>query len=156
MLSSIISSAIICWASSIRTRDLKTYKELIKMAGSALESLETMMQRLILHKISQIMGNPENPLHKTALEVFSVRGFFKVTVIQTDTGCPSWLLLLGSSTVLQKTLDNMSYNNSQSKYFEFDFNLDDENISTVVEFAQFVLRRLPYQNTEAFQLKGFH
>ncbi|MEQ2254966.1 hypothetical protein ILYODFUR_009001 [Ilyodon furcidens] len=50
VVESLISSAIICWGSSISTRDLKKLKELIKKAGSVLETpvepLEIIVQRI--------------------------------------------------------------------------------------------------------------
>uniref|UniRef100_A0A8C6LZA4 Reverse transcriptase domain-containing protein n=2 Tax=Nothobranchius furzeri TaxID=105023 RepID=A0A8C6LZA4_NOTFU len=80
VVESVISSAIVCWGSSIRSRDLKRLNSLIKKAGSVLgttvEPLEEIMQRRILQRIKKIMDNPEHSLHKTVRQrksVFSQR-----------------------------------------------------------------------------------
>uniref|UniRef100_A0A8C6KTV4 Reverse transcriptase domain-containing protein n=1 Tax=Nothobranchius furzeri TaxID=105023 RepID=A0A8C6KTV4_NOTFU len=80
VVESVISSAIVCWGSSIRSRDLKRFNSLIKKAGSVLgttvEPLEEIMQKRILQRIKKIMYNHEHSLHKTARQwksVFSQR-----------------------------------------------------------------------------------
>ncbi|XP_054598293.1 uncharacterized protein [Nothobranchius furzeri] len=80
VVESVISSAIVCWGSSIRSRDLKRLNSLITKAGSVLgttvEPLEEMMQRRILQRIKTMMDNPEHSLHKTVRQrksVFSQR-----------------------------------------------------------------------------------
>nr|XP_054588772.1 sorting nexin-22 isoform X1 [Nothobranchius furzeri] len=80
VVESVISSAIVCWGSSIRSRDLKRLNSLIKKAGSVLgttvEPLEEIMQRRILQRIKKRMDNPEHSLHKTVRQrksVFSQR-----------------------------------------------------------------------------------
>nr|XP_054590297.1 uncharacterized protein LOC129154572 [Nothobranchius furzeri] len=76
VVESVISSAIVCWGSSIRSRDLKRLNSLIKKAGSVLgttvEPLEEIMQRRILQRIKKMMDNPEHSLHKTVRQQKSV------------------------------------------------------------------------------------
>lgn len=59
---SIISSIIICWGNSFRTRDLKRLNDLIKKAGSGLgtilEPLDLTVQRRIHRKTANIFAQP--------------------------------------------------------------------------------------------------
>lgn len=81
---SVVESAIffaaICWGSSIRANDSKRLNKLIKKAGSvlgsALEPLESVVERRMLYKLFNIMDNTSNPLHNLLVgqqSVFSWR-----------------------------------------------------------------------------------
>ncbi|MEQ2281745.1 hypothetical protein AMECASPLE_033579, partial [Ameca splendens] len=54
-------------------RKLRSFGKLIKKAGSVLGTLlEIIVLRRILHKMKNIMENPEHPLHETVLQQQSV------------------------------------------------------------------------------------
>ena len=91
VVESAVSSAVICWGSSIRASDLKKLNKLIKKAGSV---LELNLQRRILNKMKTFMNNPEHPRHN---KVSSVRGFFRSTATQTTAGHPSYPTIYNES-----------------------------------------------------------
>ncbi|MED6285839.1 hypothetical protein CHARACLAT_033313 [Characodon lateralis] len=98
VVESLISSAII---------------KLIKKAGSVLGTpLEVMVQRRILHKMKNIMENPDHPLHQTVLQqqsVFSQR-LLQICCKTDTTGDPSCPQHQHLQRLFEETLDNMSYN----------------------------------------------
>ena len=61
------SVAAICWGGSIRTRDSKKIKKLIRKAssvlGTALEPLELTVERKMLQKPLTLLDNRAHPLH---------------------------------------------------------------------------------------------
>ena len=68
--------AATCWGSSIRASDTKKLNKLIKKAGSvlgtALEPLELVVERRMLHKLLNIMDNTTHPLHNLLVRQQSV------------------------------------------------------------------------------------
>ena len=77
---SVVASAVffaaICWGSSLRAGNSKKLNNLIKKPGSvlgtALESLELVVERRMLHKLLNIMENTTHPLHHILVRQQSV------------------------------------------------------------------------------------
>jgi len=69
---SAIFFAALCWGSSIRARDSKKLNKLIKETcsrlGTALGSLELIVQRRMLPKLLSVMDNVARPQHNIVIK----------------------------------------------------------------------------------------
>ena len=77
---SVVASAIffsaICWGGGITARDTNKLNRIIRKAGfvlgSALEPLELVVERRMLHKLLNILDNTSHPLHDVLVKQKSI------------------------------------------------------------------------------------